>query len=113
MHVKARTWYLWVDDLRPFPKVDESRFAPIICRSYNAAIDAIDFCVSENWNFILDLDHDLGEAKTGYDIAKYLVEKQIKNVTVYVHSMNPVEVNNILELLNHYHYSVTSYLSNA
>ena len=58
------------------------------------------------WNkdsqLILDFDHDLGLGKTGYDVAKYIIENDIAIEGFKVHSMNPVGVSNIRQLLTHY-----------
>lgn len=53
----------------------------------------------------IDFDHDLGIGKTGYDLAKYIVENNIHLEFFRVHSMNPVGARNISELLEHYGYS--------
>lgn len=52
----------------------------------------------------MSFDSDLGETKSGYDIAKYLVENQIKIGAFRIHSMNVVGKKNISELLTHYGY---------
>ena len=50
----------------------------------------------------ISFDHDLGGAKSGYDCAKFLKEYCDSNSadypTIYVHSMNPVGKQNILNL---------------
>jgi hypothetical protein len=51
----------------------------------------------------LSLDHDLGEGqKTGYDIAKWMVETKIYPPYIFVHSLNSVGAANIRQLLEHY-----------
>ena len=91
---------LWVDDIRPAPG------GFISCRSYKEAITAFEmFTVRDNMEIeLISLDHDLGERKSGYDIAKYIVEHQIPIDFYSVHSMNPVGRENIVQLLNHYGY---------
>lgn len=42
--------------------------------------------------------------KTGYDIAKYIVENKIPLYGFVCHSMNPVGRSNIEDLLCHYGY---------
>ena len=64
-----------------------------------------EFLKDDNYD-IISLDHDLGEDKTGYDIAKYIVENQIKVGAVAIHSANPVGKFNINQLLTHYGYKV-------
>lgn len=92
---------LYVDDIR-FPEYFHKIGAEItLARNYDEAIQYID----DNYD-IISLDHDLGEEKTGYDIAKYIVENQIKVGAVAIHSANPVGRFNINQLLTHYGYKV-------
>ena len=92
---------LYVDDIR-FPEYFHQIGAEItVARTYDEAIQYID----DNYD-IISLDHDLGEDKTGYDIAKYIVENQIKVGAVDIHSANPVGRFNINQLLTHYGYKV-------
>lgn len=51
---------------------------------------------------ILSLDHDLGTQKTGYDVAKYIVEKNSFPDIIYLHTANPVGRENMYQLLEHY-----------
>ena len=91
---------LYVDDIR-FPEYFHQIGAEItVARTYDEAIQYID----DNYD-IISLDHDLGEDKTGYDIAKY-IENQIKVGAVAIHSANPVGKFNINQLLTHYGYKV-------
>ena len=46
----------------------------------------------------------MGEEKSGYDIAKYIVENKISITGYKVHSMNPVGAWNINQLMEHYNY---------
>ena len=90
---------IWIDDLRPGP-VDFR-----VCRTYDEAIAAIDyFSKCESGIDLICFDHDLGEDKSGYDIAKFIVENHIPIESYSVHSMNPVGRKNICELLDHYGY---------
>lgn len=92
---------LYVDDIR-FPEYFHQIGAEItVARTYDEAIQYID----NNYD-IISLDHDFGEDKTGYDIAKYIVENQIKVGAVAIHSANPVGRFNINQLLTHYGYKV-------
>ncbi|TZF81763.1 hypothetical protein FW774_17045 [Pedobacter sp. BS3] len=85
---------LYLDDLRPIPQ------GFIELRSYKAFVKFI----SENGlpQFI-SFDHDLGEEKSGYDCAKWLVEYCLNtNLPLpkfEVHSQNPVGRENIEKLL--------------
>ena len=96
--------YIFVDDVRAIPKDIPDGMGIVTCRTYKQAIDAIDFFVQRNTKIILDLDHDLGCNKSGYDVAKFIVENHIPIESYSVHSMNPVGRKNICELLDHYGY---------
>ena len=91
---------IWIDDLREPPL----NYA--WCKNYDRAIKTIKYCLLFGKGIgHISFDHDLGEEKSGYDIAKYLVENQI-NVTCFsVHSANPVGKFNIEQLLLHYGYN--------
>lgn len=89
---------LYVDDIR-IPKVWKEDVVKVtIARTYDEAIELL-----KNYKYdIIDLDHDLGEEKTGYDVAKFIVEEQINIPIVYVHTANPVGRMNIIDLMKHY-----------
>ena len=96
---------IWVDDLRPAPK------GFIWCKTFKSAIATIEYY--DTCEFIdgfgirtIDLDHDLGEDKSGYDVAKFIVENHISLESFYCHSMNPVGKKNIEQLLSHYGYKL-------
>lgn len=93
--------YLFIDDLR-IPNITAFDYEVFLARSYKEAIKAL-----KQYKFdIIDFDHDLGEDKTGYDIAKYIIENQIIITDGFIiHSMNPVGVNNIKQLLTHFNYN--------
>jgi hypothetical protein len=98
---------IWIDDLRPAPK------GYIWCKTYNQAISTLEYHIwCEGGIEEVCFDHDLGEDKSGYDIAKYMVENQIWTKGFSVHSMNPVGRQNIISLLTHYGYkqSAPSYI---
>jgi hypothetical protein len=64
----------------------------------------------EDYNKVyISFDHDLGYDLTGYDVAKYIVENNIKIDGFTVHSMNPVGAKNIIDLLSHYGYHKIMY----
>jgi len=90
------SYKLFLDDIRPCP----SGF--IVARSYNKAVLLIENELPE----FISFDHDLGEEKSGYDLAKYVVEYCIdKNIPIpryKVHSANPVGAENIRKLLENY-----------
>lgn len=100
---------LWVDDYRnPFEN-DWLNFSPIgrSCnvvwvKSYQEAINYLD----KNWPNAICLDHDLGDNKSGYDIAKYIIDKCLTygyKLPIYVsQSANPIGRDNILKLFKNY-----------
>ena len=98
-----KTTYIYVDDLRDAPRVPEE-VSLIICRSYKQAVNAIDFFIQRKVEIILDLDHDLGGCKSGYDVAKYFISTGYENMKFKVHSMNIVGRKNITEILQRYGY---------
>lgn len=91
--------YIWVDDIRK-PTIEEA----VWCRNYESAIEEIKKIKEEP--VLLCLDHDLGEEKTGYDIAKYIIENNIPISLIQIHSANPVGRANMNQLLTHYGYKV-------
>lgn len=95
---------LWIDDERATPKFPMS-FLTITARDYPSAIEVLGFCRDKGWDVYIDLDHDLGEGKTGYDICKFIVENQIPLIGYHLHTMNPVGRQNMEQLLSHYGYN--------
>ena len=99
---------LWLDDER-YPskaflnRIEDSYY---IAPSYEDAIFYLaNFTEDQSYeDLFIDFDHDLGEEKTGYDLAKYILEHDIKIGGFAIHSMNPVGINNISKLLIHYGY---------
>jgi hypothetical protein len=98
-----------------------------VCRSYDEFVKAVDDIGLENIEAI-SLDHDLGDTaireyfkntsknyiidynniheKTGYDCAKWIVNKSIEEAInlppITVHSANPVGAANIMGYINNY-----------
>lgn len=100
---------LWVDDARNPLEDDWLNFSPIgrnckviWAQSYQEAIDFLE----KEWPDAICLDHDLGEEKSGYDIAKYIVNRCIddgrKLPEFASQSANPVGRENIITLLSNY-----------
>lgn len=100
---------LWVDDARNPMEDDWMNFSPIglnckviWAQSYQEAIDFLE----KKWPDAICLDHDLGEEKSGYDIAKYIVDRCIdegKKLPEFAsQSANPVGRENIITLLSNY-----------
>lgn len=94
---------LFIDDIRnPFDYIkDTDNVLTIIARTSHEAIKAL-----KEYTFdIIMFDHDLGEDRTGYDIAKYIVSNQIEIKQGFkIHSANPVGRFNISQLMTHYGY---------
>ena len=94
---------LWIDDIRKptdYLKLIKAHKI-IVAYNYESAIEALNDYIFD----IISFDHDLGEDKTGYDIAKYIVENQIQIKEGFqCHSANPVGIFNIKQLLTHYGY---------
>lgn len=98
-------FYIFVDDERNFnPIVLKNDIILIVCRSYANTINILRYCKDHEWEAWLDLDHDLGEEKTGYDICKFIIENQILILGYHLHTMNPVGRQNMEQLLSHYGY---------
>lgn len=91
--------------------IDDERFSStndwIIVRSYKQAITFMDNmgCPKK-----ISFDHDLGEEKSGLDIAKWIVQKDMDekgkfipdNFIFIIHSQNPVGKANIEGYLTSY-----------
>lgn len=100
---------LWVDNIKNpynndyindnFIKQD---WKVIWTKSYKETIDFLE----NNWPNGIFIDYDLGEEKTGYDIAKYIVDKCISNNYKLPHyasqSNNPVGRKNIIDLFRNF-----------
>lgn len=94
---------LYIDDER-FPQTNHNWN---IVRNYD---EAIEFMNERGCPDYVTFDHDLGDQKTGYDIAKWMVEKDLdshgkfipENFTFNVHSANPAGRANIVSLLSNY-----------
>lgn len=99
--------YIFVDDTRDWSCVNEKLAygrGIVMAKTYKEAIQYLQFYIEHRTKIIIDLDHDLGGKKTGYDIAKWIVNSGYQNIRFHVHSANPVGRKNITELLTHYGY---------
>ena len=94
-------WKLFLDDIRTPP----NDF--ILARSF---VQAQSLVRQFGCPYFISFDHDLGEEKTGYDFAKWLVEMDMdyhilpKDFDYTIHSQNPVGTINIFEYLERYIY---------
>jgi hypothetical protein len=101
---------LWLDDIRD-PKTADwlMMYAPDFSNNSSNVIwvknysEFIDWILKNDVPYKISFDHDLGEEKSGFDCAKWLVDycldnqKSIPNFVV--HSANPVGSENIRHLL--------------
>lgn len=94
--------YLYIDDLR-IPKTDKNW---TISRTYDESISIME---KHGCPEYISFDHDLGEEKSGKDIANWIIEMDLnnkswipKNFEFNVHSANIIGARNIRELLSNY-----------
>ena len=102
-----RKLVLYLDDLRDVPMDTENEYYKLV-RSYGEFTKWI-----EMYGFpdVLDLDHDLGGEKTGYDCLLYLIDcdmivpkemRCIRLPELRIHSANPVGRENMRILWRNY-----------
>ena len=98
---KKKEIYIYIDDMRQ-PLIPGALWVKSYDEAIAALIDITDLMdIDDSVSLVVDFDHDLGERKTGYDIAKWLIEQSYIG-KFRIHSMNPVGANNIRQLLKHY-----------
>lgn len=109
--MKKEKLYIFIDDERDdlFEAISKDKemykgYSYGHCYNYEQAVKTLTVAAAEGADIVVDFDHDLGEGGTGYDVAKFIVENQIKLVAFEIHSMNPVGRENIKQLLTHYGY---------
>lgn len=83
----------------------------IIIRSYDEFIQFVeDMHLNDGFPSLISFDHDLGEGKSGYDCAKWLVnfcmDHNLQMPNYLIHSMNPVGTENIDSLLKNFNKEV-------
>ena len=101
------SYSMYLDDIRE-PKNNFD----VIVRSYE---NAVDYILKNGIPKYISFDHDLGLdengniAKSGHDLAKWLVEISLDGILKFpddfdfnVHSANPIGKNNIESILNNY-----------
>ena|SRR6266403_112113 len=100
------TYNLFLDDLRDPPAGDW-----LVVRSYEEACQTV---MERGWPRLVSFDHDLGRTpsgelgKTGFDFAKFLVERDLEECSLpvdfqfVVHSANPIGAENIASYLRSY-----------
>lgn len=76
---------IWIDDARPMPSWFDTH-----AHNYEEAISLI----KQNHMEFISFDHDLGEGKSGYDVACFLealyIQGKILTLSYSIHSANPV-----------------------
>jgi hypothetical protein len=92
---------IWVDDVRSMPKGYDIWLRSVIdVKHYIHSL-------SPHTEFMLDLDHDAGDyTKLGGDYIKILdwCEREGLNPVVRIHSMNPVGVSKMRQIISHNHW---------
>lgn len=98
---KEKEIYIYIDDMRQ-PLIPGALWVKSYDEAIVTLIDTTDLMDIDDFiSLVVDFDHDLGERKTGYDIAKWLIDNRYIG-KFRIHSMNPVGANNIRQLLKHY-----------
>jgi hypothetical protein len=95
---------MFLDDVRD-AKVTYPNESMITVRSYE---DAVTWIKENGVPSVISFDHDLGDGCTGFDFAKWIVERDIDensafiplDFTYMVHSANPIGRDNICGLLD-------------
>lgn len=96
------TYKLFIDDER-FPPDDSNEW--LIARSSNEAIDIV---IKQGTPNFISFDHDLGGDDTAMRFIWFLIESHIEGsldtfpTNYYVHSQNPIGVQNIKGLMDNY-----------
>jgi hypothetical protein len=83
---------LFLDDLRKCPE------GFTLVKNYEECVLMLAECEVE----ILSLDHDLGEERSGYDVAKWIVQNSCWPHEIRFHTANPVGRSNMRQLLARY-----------
>ncbi len=97
-YINASAVRIWVDDVRPAPE------GYIWCRSVAQTCEKISALRKGGRAIeLLDLDHDAGDfACDGGDYIKildWLEEMNIHDISIRIHSMNPVGVENMRRII--------------
>lgn len=106
------TFLIWLDDIRPIDKqyVSYVKYGSYsVSRSVNSAKYWIKEAEKIGYkNFILDLDHDLGDyfedGGDGIKLLDWLIEtkRNTSNYKIKLHTMNPVGRENMQRIINRY-----------
>lgn len=90
--------YLYVDDIRQIPRELYDSYKCFQASCYKETITKL----KRTKYSVIDLDHDLGEEKTGYDICKYIIQNNLQFDKIRIHTSNPVGRDNMIQLLERY-----------
>lgn len=86
--------------------LDDLRIVPNVFLSVKSYFEFTEFILQNRLPDFISFDHDLGEEKTGYDCAKWLVnfcmDNNLQLPEFSVHSQNPVGKENIQLLLENF-----------
>lgn len=101
------SWVLFLDDERmPAGNPEEFMGMPRrIARSFDEAVQLVE---EHGFPSLVQFDHDLGDGPSGYDFAKWLVDRDMDRggmpdgFTYDIHSQNPIGARNIQSYLNSY-----------
>lgn len=98
------SYKMFLDDER-FP-VDKEMNEFLIVRTFVEAVKLMETKGCPNY---ISFDHDLGEGPNGYDLVKWMINKDLdkpgfipNEFSFYVHSQNPVGKGNIFAQLTRY-----------
>ncbi|MCR5496024.1 MAG: hypothetical protein K6F15_10355 [Treponema sp.] len=95
---------LWLDDLRNPEDYIKDDYDITWVKNYDEFVNLIN---EQGLPDVICFDHDLGEEKSGYDCAKFLIEYcQARNLDIPqydIQSSNIVGKDNIRNLLNNWH----------
>lgn len=102
---------IWIDDIRPAPdgyvwlrSVDEAKECIVYAENQWARRNEVFYDCSSFEIKLIDIDHDAGEyAEFGGDYIKLLnwLEETNRNYPIRIHSMNPVGVENMRQIIRH------------
>jgi len=92
--------------------LDDIRQAPPECDKVSSYQEFTRFILENGLPDVISFDHDLGDEKSGFDCAKFLVhyclDQNITFINFHVHSQNPVGKQNIESLLNNFNRIMSS-----
>jgi hypothetical protein len=98
--------HIWLDDFRPPVIQDPYKESIAWVKTYDEFVEQVKAFGGKILNCIVHFDHDLGEEKSGYDCAKWLIDWCLENgygVPDYdIQSSNPVGRQNIESVFESY-----------